>query len=124
MVQTMTEDQRRQEWAKITARAWEDPQFKQRLLSNPNDVLKEHGLGLPDNYHVRIVEGGSAEAQGVGQYTVSQRDDGTYSVVMRLPQKPAEVTEGELSDAELEAVAGGGDTYCCCCTCCPCCTCT
>jgi len=119
----MTEERRRQEWAKITAQAWEDPAFKTQLLTRPNDVFKSHGMGFPDDYSVKIVEAGSSEASGIGQYTLSQGDDGHYNVVMRLPQKPAEVAQGELSDAELEAVAGG-TSYCCCCSCCPCCSCT
>jgi len=123
MARQMSDEQRREEWAKITAQAWEDPGYKQRLLSNPKQELASHGLGFPDDYSVRIVEQGSPAAQGIGQYQLSQKDDGSYEVTMRLPQKPADVAEGELSDTELEAVAGGGDA-CCCCSCCPCCTCT
>jgi hypothetical protein len=43
---------------------------------------------------------------------------------MRLPNKPVTLAEGELSDSELESVAGGGNTIYCCCSCCPCCCCT
>jgi hypothetical protein len=120
----MTEERRRQEWSKITAQAWEDPAFKTQLITHPNDVLKAHGMGFPDDYNVKIVEAGSPEASGVGQYSLTQNDDRSYSVTMRLPQKPAEVAEGELSDAELESVAGGVGDICCCCSCCPCCCCT
>lgn len=119
----LTQDRRREEWAKITARAWEDPAYKARLMSNPNPILKEHGLGLPDDYEVTVVEEGTPQAEGVGQYTLTQKTDGSYSVIMRLPAKPADVSSDELSDKELEAVAGG-TSYCCCCSCCPCCTCT
>jgi len=120
---SMTEDRRREEWAKITAQAWEDPAFKQSLISNPNAVLAAHGMGFPDDYTVKIVEAGTPAAAGIGQYTLTQNDNFGYTVVMRLPQKPAEVAQGELSDQELEAVAGG-TSYCCCCSCCPCCSCT
>ena len=124
MARELTVEQRREEWAKITAQAWADEGYKRRLLSNPLPELQAHGLGFPENYSVRIVEQGTPEASGIGQYQLSQKDDGSYEVTMRLPQKPAEVAEGELSDTELEAVAGGETTYCCCCSCCPCCCCT
>ena len=55
----MTEDRRRQEWAKITAEAWRDASFKQQLLSEPNQVLGRYGMAFPSNYTVKIIEQGS-----------------------------------------------------------------
>jgi hypothetical protein len=40
---------------------------------------------------------------------------------LRVPASP-QIEDRELSEADLEAVSGGDNTYCCCC--CPCCTCT
>jgi hypothetical protein len=119
----MTEDRRRQEWAKITAEAWRDASFKQQLLSEPNQVLGRYGMAFPSNYTVKIVEQGSGEAANTPPFQLSEGENGAYSVVMRLPAKPAELAEGELSDEQLEAVAGGDTTVYCCCSCCPCCSC-
>jgi len=120
----MTEDRRRQEWAKITAEAWRDSSFKQELLSRPNQVLGRYGMAFPDNYIVRIFEQGPNEPAGTPPFSLSEGENGGYTVVMRLPAKPAELGEGELSDQQLEAVAGGDNlTVYCCCSCCPCCSC-
>ncbi len=54
----MTDLERLQEkqWGLIVARAWADDQFKSRLLSNPKTVMREHGLDLPAEGEIRIVE--------------------------------------------------------------------
>ena len=119
----MTEERRRQEWAKITAEAWRDDAFKQDLLSHPNQVLGRYGMAFPDNYIVRIYEQGPNEPSGSAPFSLSEGENGSYTVVMRLPAKPSELGEGELSDEQLEAVAGGSTTVYCCCSCCPCCSC-
>jgi hypothetical protein len=117
-VPDISEEQYREAWAKITATAWEDSQFKQRLLSNPKPVLAEFGIPFPADYNVRVVE----ESQDPGTKFQITETSGGQEVVMRLRNKPAAVAEGELSDSQLEAVAGGsGD---CCCSCCPTCCCT
>jgi len=121
VVQQLSERERAERWSKITAHAWEDPSFKQQLLSNPKPVLKDSGLEIPDNFTVRIVEQGTSEGDEVGHYQLSEESRGQYSLVMRLPNKPAE-GEGELSEAQLESVAGGWSFYTCC-SCCPCCSC-
>ena len=80
------QQQRAERYAQVVAKAWRDELFKQRLLGNPEAVLREHGLPLPVGRSVRVVEN-------------------TPEVVhLVLPLKPA---EGELSDDQLEHVAGG-----------------
>jgi hypothetical protein len=120
MVQQLSDEQKRERWARLTARAWEDPSFKQQLLSNPKPVLREAGLEVPENFNVRIVEAGSSEASEVGVYTITEESQGVYSLTMRLPDKPAGA--GELSESELESVSAGSIS-CCSCTCTPCCSC-
>ncbi len=69
---------------KVMARASNDEQFKQRLMSNPKDVLAEEGVEVP-----------AGTAVSVHVDTADQK----YLVL------PA--AGDELSDDELEAVAGG-----------------
>jgi len=78
-----------QEYAKrygqLVARAWGDEAFKARLLADPAAVLAEHGLSVPPGVEVRAVE---------------NTDRVLY---LALPPQPSE----ELSDEQLDAVAGG-----------------
>jgi hypothetical protein len=118
MVQQLSDDQRWQRWARLTARAWEDPVFKHRLLSNPEPALAEAGLEAPENFSVRIVEQGSPEDNLAGFYRFTEESLGVYSLSMRLARKPDDL-EGELADDQLERVSAGSR---CCCCCSPCCT--
>ncbi|WP_420329482.1 NHLP leader peptide family RiPP precursor [Paenibacillus graminis] len=46
----------------VIQKAWEDPGFKQRLLTNPKAALQEAlGIELPDNITLKTVEEGSNE---------------------------------------------------------------
>jgi hypothetical protein len=70
----------------LAIKAWQDEAFKRRLVADPRAVLQEQGLPLPAGKSVRVMEN-TAD---------------TY--YLALPAKPA---EGELSDEQLEQVAGG-----------------
>jgi len=78
-----------QEYAKrygqLVARAWGDAAFKARLLAEPAAVLAEHGIPVPPGVEVRAVE---------------NTDRVLY---LTLPPAPSD----ELSDEQLDAVAGG-----------------
>lgn len=69
----------------ILARCWVDTAVKTQLLADPGAVLKAHGLDVPAGVQVRVVE------------------DTDQLVHWVLPARPR-----ELSDAALDAVAGGG----------------
>ena len=72
-------------YGKVVAKAWADPDFKAKLLADPKTVLKENGLAIPDDVEFRIVEN-------------------TDKIVhLNLPPEPT----GQLSEEELEKVAGG-----------------
>jgi hypothetical protein len=86
----MSEQQKK--FGEIIARAWKDESFKQRLLSDPKEVLGESGITLPANVNVKV--------------HVNTPD----SIHFVIPRNPAEF---ELSEDALNAVSagsGGGDT--------------
>jgi hypothetical protein len=73
------------QWGQLVARAWGDEAFKARLLAEPAAALVEQGIPVPPGVEVRVVE---------------NTDRVLY---LALPPAPAE----ELSDEQLDAVAGG-----------------
>ncbi|MBO9540562.1 NHLP leader peptide family RiPP precursor [bacterium] len=71
----------------MIARAWEDETFKAELMASPRTVLeKELGFKLPDGLNIKVFD---------------ESDNSLYLVIPRNPHAE------ELSDLELEAVAGG-----------------
>ena len=73
--------------AQLFATCWKDEALKARFMADPKGVLKEHGLDVPDNLDVKVVE---------------NADD---CVHITLPAPPA--GEMDLSDEELSNAAGG-----------------
>jgi hypothetical protein len=72
----------------IAARAQQDPAYRQALLADPRAALEQaFGHELPANLRVQVIE---------------QAPDTIY--LMLPPERQA---SGELSEAELDAVAGG-----------------
>jgi hypothetical protein len=77
---------------KLIQRVWEDENFKQELLSNPQAVYaRESGEELPKNIEVEVL-----------QETANK----VYLVIPTNPT-PAMTDEEELSEEALETVAGG-----------------
>ena len=74
--------------AAIAEKAWKDDAFHKEVLANPNKVYEQHiGQPLPPGMTIKVLE------------------DTPTTVHFVIPAKPAHA--GELSDAELEDVAGG-----------------
>ena len=73
--------------ARLFAACWKDEALKARFMSDPKEVLKEHGLDVPDGIDVKVVE------------------NANDCVHITLPAPPA--GHGTLSDEELSAAAGG-----------------
>ena len=45
-----------QKWLEIISKAIKNEDFKRKLLENPNLVLREEGLELPENIQAKIFE--------------------------------------------------------------------
>lgn len=83
----MSTDHHVNHWGQIVAKAWQDESFKKRLLANPAAVLKDQGLETPAGVQLRVLE------------------NTDRLVHLTIPARP---NAAELSDAALDAVAGGG----------------
>src|SRR5262245_29482057 len=85
--QTETKYTREKVEAELASKAWRDPDFMEELRTNPKAVIaKEYGLQLPDSVELKVVE----ETPG--------------TIYLRIPPNPSDL---ELSDDQLEMVAGG-----------------
>lgn len=78
--------------AQLITQAIQDPAFRQRLMENPKAVLAEQGLNVPDDVQINVLQ------ESPTQY---------YLVLPALELLTTSGEVAELSDAELEAVAGG-----------------
>jgi Nitrile hydratase, alpha chain len=77
----------------LIEKAWKDDAFRQVLRSDPRGAVeKELGAKLPAGLQVKLVE---------------ESADTFYLV---LPAKPDRGPAGQLTDQQLDAVAGGGWT--------------
>ena|SRR6187401_2964935 len=82
---------RRELEEKIVARAWKDDEFRRRFVADPKAQFEEHlGTRLPESLKMMVHE------------------ESADSLHFVIPQKPASNLD-ELSDEDLEKVAGGID---------------
>ena len=84
----MSQDEERikQLWGELVVQSWKDETLGQRLLEEPAAVLKENGVEVPEGVTIKAFE-----------------DDGN-TIIFPVAHKPA---DSELSDEDLESVAGG-----------------
>jgi hypothetical protein len=74
---------------RVVGKALKDDTYRQELLANPRAAVEQElGMQLPSEMHIRVVE---------------METPNTLYIV--LP--PQQQASGELSDADLESVAGG-----------------
>ena len=73
-------------YAKLVRRAWNDPEFKARLIANPGAALTEAGVPVPPGVAIKVVE-----------------DTGALMHLVLPPREEA----GAMGDEALDLVAGG-----------------
>ena len=81
----MNQEEQGKKMGQLIAKCWADEGFKRKLLADPAATLKAEGAELPAGLTVKAVE----------------NTDKVFHLV--IPAKPT----GELSDKDLEKVAGG-----------------
>ncbi|MBS3903723.1 MAG: nitrile hydratase subunit alpha [Simkania sp.] len=74
-------------WSLIIAKSWQDPAFRKRTISNPEEVLKEHGFVSNSKARLKVIE----------------EKAGEHFLHLTLPKKPAST---ELAEEELRQVGG------------------
>ena len=84
----------RAEWERrLIQRSLEEEEFRQRLLDDPKGALEQElGSALPEGIQVRVVE------------------ESADTIYLVLPSASRVGQVGEVTDRELEAVAGGEDS--------------
>lgn len=81
----------------IISKAMEDEAFRQELLSNPRDTLKrEMGITFPEGMSVQVHQNTST------------------TIHLMVPPKPQSGGLRNLSDEDLEQIAGGRANICYC----------
>jgi hypothetical protein len=71
----------------LAVKGWNDPAFMEKLKTDPKAVLaEEYGVQMPDNVSVTVIE------------------ETPTNLYIRIPPNPSDL---ELSDEQLELVAGG-----------------
>ena len=95
MTEATGDDSRAEMERRLIQRSLEDEDFRQRLLAEPRAAIEqEFGSRLPESVEVLAVE------------------ETSEIIYLGLPSSSPTGQGGELSDQELEAVAGGeGDIY-------------
>ncbi|WP_281310184.1 NHLP leader peptide family RiPP precursor [Flavobacterium flavigenum] len=79
-------------YAEIVQKAWDDAEFKKKLITNPVEVIENFTgkkLNLP-----------------AGKTIIVRDQTDESAVYINIPAAPKSV-DAQLSDAQLEAVAGG-----------------
>jgi len=88
MAQTQGPQDLERIYGKITAKAWEDPAFKDRLLASPTEVFREEGLPIPEGTEIiaKSVDDDKANFCGFAspRFTEQGEPTGFYDQLLEL----------------------------------------
>lgn len=111
-------------WGELVARAWSDDALRTRLIGDTTNVLKEHGIHVPEAVTVRLLEDTPDT-----RYLVAPRDVRVEVVAntdavrfLVLPLKPTSKIR-DLGARDAGNVKGGAAATCNRCAISPCCRC-
>jgi hypothetical protein len=92
-------------WSRIVARAWADDAFRDRLLSDPKSVLREHGIETAGDVRVS-----TAERDGDFDEDEPLHADETLHLI--LPPLPSDLSEEDLVPTGAAYCGCGGCHRC------------
>ena len=105
-------------YTKVLNQAWSSNEFMRRLEAEPQSVLAENGLATVVDGTVVIRRTREGEPDLDAQISLWDLGHATGQYVLYVPNTP-QISTLELSEADLDDVAGGTGDACCCCN--PCC---
>jgi len=85
------QEERNRKMQQIIAKCWSDEAFKEKLIADPHATLVAEGVEIPEGVNINVL---------------TNTADTNYLVI---PAKPDDV---ELSDEDLDGVAGGYGSDC------------
>lgn len=106
-------------YTRVLSQAWSSEEFSERLVREPGVVLRENGFEVPVDAEIEIVRSRDADPDLEAQITLWRNGFDSGRFVLYVPDMP-QIGMRELSDEDLESVAGGADTCSCCCPCSSC----
>jgi len=108
-------------YSSVLRKVWSgDEDYKNQLLADPSAVLKAAGLDA-GSAKINLITEITAEGTLDDQVRLWNQGLKSGAIDFYIPlAEPEDMEDADLTDSELESVAGGGD---CCCTCTPCCCC-
>ena len=104
-------------YTRILIRAWSDETFADQLIRDPCGALAGCGLQTADGKPVEIIRTGDADPDLEVQIRLWNDGASSGRYVLYVPDMPVIETK-ELSEEDLDSVAGGGNGCCCCSPCC------